>query len=713
MKIDLHFHTKSTKNEGRTLDRALIIENIISNNIAVIAITNHDIVDHDDFDDFKNLLQSKSFNFILFKGVELEILYENKKKHFVFIFSEELNREQIDYFIREVKDKSIDQLVLTLKLKDYKNKILVYPHGSKDKGLNSNEFKNIQDNFKNNDITLILDTNIAEDYRSLMNELDCLPSTDARTTTEYIKNIEKLKEIKQLPKNFEDMLSKIKGKQLLFNKLSNWDFDDVPIKIKEGENKDKEIGNISINEKGLNIIFGNRGTGKTQLLKQLSEFAISKSLNTVLIERDSGKYLEEIKNYNEKEVLRIFNEKFETFNFQRERKLDISTSPNYKNYIKINIEIKKNEDIVNKIEKYKISSSPEIPISKNQNLEKIINVKKQIDAIIETVEEVNKQLEQKISLDSISKFKKIIISKLLDLKKLELIIIIAKNLKDDITSVFNKHSKHTRGVISELGIYSYWGSTLKPNYETAKEINLKLIEVSELVNNTTTFESLPDDERLCIKSVIYCPSSFKKADDYKKSTKLSENELNFSNAKKLENAINDIMKKPFTYRGDANLDLQDNIVNIENILRIKTEYFKGETPKMPSKGQENLIILDYQLFKETEEKEIIFIDEIEDGLENSYITNALNDRIDDLIDNGKSVYLTTHNANAAILHESVRYIYCEGLEDHNIYTSKDGKDNMKNLKNESFVSWREKVITVLEGGEEALLKREKKYGIKY
>lgn len=509
------------------------------------------------------------------------------------------------------------------------------------------------------------------------------------------------------------MLSKINEKQLFFNKLSNWDFDDVQIKIKEGKNKGVEIGNISINEKGLNIIFGNRGTGKTQLLKQLSEFAINKSLETVLIERDSGGYLEEIKNFNEKEVLRIANEIFSTFNSQRERRLDISTPPNYKNYIKNNIEIKKNEDIANKIEKYKISSSPEIPISENQNLQKIINVEKQIGIIIETIEEINQNLEQKISLDSIIEFKKTIVSKLLNLKKKELTINIAKNLKDNITSVFNKHSKHTRGVISELGIYRYWGTILKSNYETAKEINFKLINVLESAINSTSFDSLPNDERLYIKSVIYCPNSFKKAEDYKKSTKLSTNEWNFSNAKKLENVIDSIMKNPFAFRGDENLDLQDNIVHIENILRIKTGYFKGETPKMPSKGQENLIILDYQLFKETEKKEIIFIDEIEDGLENSYITNALNDRIDNLVDNGKSVYLTTHNANAAILHESVRYIYCEGLEDHNIYTSKDGKDNMENLKNESTVSWREKVIDVLEGGEKALIKREEKYGIKY
>lgn len=189
MKIDLHFHTKSTKNEGRTLDREVIIKNIISNNIAVIAITNHNIVDYDDYDDFKSTLQSKSFNFILFKGVELEILYDNKKKHFVFIFSEELNNKQIDDFIREVKDKNVDQLVSTLKLEEYKNKILVYPHGSKDKGLNPKEYEYIQNYFKNNDITLILDTNITEDYRSLMNELNCLPSTDARTTNEYIENI--------------------------------------------------------------------------------------------------------------------------------------------------------------------------------------------------------------------------------------------------------------------------------------------------------------------------------------------------------------------------------------------------------------------------------------------------------------------------------------------------------------------------------------------
>lgn len=94
MKIDLHCHTIKAKSgdEGREIDPTSLIETLANNQVAIAAITNHNLFD---FKRFKQCVVAASAKGIdLWPGVELDIRGESGSIGHVIVIADPAYAEQ-------------------------------------------------------------------------------------------------------------------------------------------------------------------------------------------------------------------------------------------------------------------------------------------------------------------------------------------------------------------------------------------------------------------------------------------------------------------------------------------------------------------------------------------------------------------------------------------------------------------------------------------
>jgi len=85
MKIDIHTHTKKVKqgdSEDRDIDVKRFEEIIKETDVKILAITNHNHFDHDQYIEFKKISESICQ---IWPGVEFDILEDGRRAHLIVI----------------------------------------------------------------------------------------------------------------------------------------------------------------------------------------------------------------------------------------------------------------------------------------------------------------------------------------------------------------------------------------------------------------------------------------------------------------------------------------------------------------------------------------------------------------------------------------------------------------------------------------------------
>ena len=99
MKIDLHCHTKQIKSgdgSGRNVTKELFCRKIFDADVKIVAITNHNSFDKEQFCDFKDAV---SENCQLWPGVEIDIKqYNHSRWHLIVI----ANPDNVETFSNSV-----------------------------------------------------------------------------------------------------------------------------------------------------------------------------------------------------------------------------------------------------------------------------------------------------------------------------------------------------------------------------------------------------------------------------------------------------------------------------------------------------------------------------------------------------------------------------------------------------------------------------------
>lgn len=292
MKIDLHCHTKKIKS-GEAITRNVSIEKFASKveeaGVKVVAITNHN---HFDLAQFKSLKKAVETTCELWPGIELDVKGKQNSGHLLVIANPKklaLFSKKVDTLIgKDNPDKFLCDLKSVYSAFE-KCDVLYIPHFHKEPRLSDEDIDELNQLLTDKS-RLFKETS---DYRSLgvFSNFDysVIIGSDNHDWDTYERS--KFADIRLPVQTFEQFCMLAKKDKQIINTLLN---SKKSYKITVSPHKNVKF-QIPIFE-DVNIVFGQKGTGKSEIIKSIKEYYDEKSvLNRCYIgsekESDFGKLL--------------------------------------------------------------------------------------------------------------------------------------------------------------------------------------------------------------------------------------------------------------------------------------------------------------------------------------------------------------------------------------------------------------------------------------
>ena len=451
----------------------------------------------------------------------------------------------------------------------------------------------------------------------------------------------------------------------------------------------------------VNVIFGGKGSGKTVLMKNHIFPKLSENGKKVFIHegKDYQKFYDEILKNNEDEVEIDSNLKDHIIN-------DLDSILNYKEstyanfigkYLKYyeNQNVSKNAKKIRKTEclynKHISQTIQDISTQYRENIN-YINKVNNINTEYRNDENEHKEilsdelfkLKQEIYKDTIEKAKAIF-----SISKTGIII---ENIKEIIDKKTGKKSKP-----NNIG-FSKMVSERRAIFEKIKNINKSLEDIK--LSKKIKIGELPDKGQIYSKVEVQVMD---KNEKYVKGSPFDRNKISVNRAviEKIANfSVKDLLE-------------MNKLFSIDESQKSGTDYFSDCVKKScrvireddsiyePSEGEKSILSISGLI--ENLAFDCYLFDEIERGLGNKYISEYIIPKLKYLRDIGKTVVLSTHNANIAINTLPTQTIYCNyvGDSEAEIYFAGNMYENeLKSIKNTDHkISWEDEAIKHLEGSE--------------
>ncbi len=699
MKIDLHCHTiKTKKSDG--INRNVTVEDFSKYmkdlEIRIVAITNHNYFDLKQYNEFSESVKETT---MVWPGIELDIKQKTKDGHMIVICDPK-NKEEFSKIFDMSKDKADDYSVdiKTLGEKTKKLNCIYICHYYKKKPV------------INDDIILDIEKSGIDETR-IFKEPSNYKTLGIFAT--FNNNVIIGSDVQDWNKYKECNFSNLKLDVDSFNQFLLLSKKEPTIITTLLNKKNKEKFNMKPHNsvslsielyEDINIIFGDKGTGKTEMLKSLEQSMINKNINVVtyygnekdsefdkLINRDDY-FINDTKIYNEK-VKDAF-EYIYSWN-------DVDPT-SLKDYIEW-YETKDNNE--NK-KSLKICDLLNLDAIDKKIYNKETDRLKKIDDFIEYINSDNsnyglsdleftqlKDLLTKIEVNQRT-FKK---NAWIDKYSTDLV----NYSIDKIKNITAMHSQ-SKSVPSETGISKF----IKNRLCLKENIDIVL----DYLNNTTDIVKEKYLGNLVDKGNIYKYTKFKLLDSNGEKSVASEFSTNkitdLREIKKIleickENIYNDVLIQKIEELKTLDVVIKDGLefVGVTKYVGIES----GDVYK-PSQGEKSMLLLNLKLNQDVDN---YILDEPELSLGNQYISSTIVPILSKLANARKRIVIATHNANIAV--RTLPYLSILRTHNNGIYNTYLGNpftNKLIDIDNENnILDWKEESLNILEGGEEAFEER--------
>lgn len=705
MRIDLHCHTKKVKTGDaytRNVTKDKFFQKVIEAEVKIIAITNHNQFDYLQYKEFKDVTEGYCD---IWPGVELDIIGKadqkgNCKRGHLIVIANPKNVELFNTQVQElVNDEDVNTFQIGVK-KVYetlgKCDCIYIPHFHKEPKLSDEDIQELGELLPDSS-RLFKETS---DYRSLgvFSNFDysVIIGSDVQDWDKY--EISKFADIRLPVQTFEQfcLLAK-KDVQIIDTLLNQKRKKEIPV------SPYKKVNFKLPFYEDINIIFGQKGTGKTEILESLKKYYIE---NGIAMESYKGNE----KDSDFSKMLKV-NDIIATpdklqLDSMRQQFIDIY---NWK------------EELPTSFEKY-ISWMETKDNNKNKGRMKItecVHIEEGVrDRKLESDYKYLKEFTE-------STFEKIDIEKYLDERERTILMLLleklCKNINDAKMQKWNsdKSIKLTNWSIDKIkAIADKCSDTIsKPSsvgfYDFAMG-RFKLFENVEEICSTFSVEDKVEKEylgNLEEKGDIYIQTRYRmltkesRTDEFKQGITVLRNcKLVIDGIKKAalaENISEEVSKFQEFY--------DDGIKDIGTFIGVskETALENGEIYR-PSNGERGILLMQKLL---DSERDAYILDEPELGMGNSYITSNILPKLTDLAKRRKTVIIATHNANIAV--GTLTYISILRTHENGVYKTYVGNpfyDELRNIDDETDTkNWTQESMHTLEGGKTAFYDRKDIY----
>lgn len=698
MKIDLHCHTKSTKQGdgiSRNVTTELFKEKIINADVKILAITNHNLFDLEQYNELKDSVKDTCQ---VWPGIEIDVKGSSGNKFHLIVVA---NPSNVEIFSAKVTQmylgKNIENCLLSVeKIYDCLNEcdVIYIPHLHKKPGISVDDHEKL--------VSLVGDSSRVfgetADNRSLgvfaNHDYNVIIGSDVKDWQNYEDST--FAELKLPVESFSQFCLLSKRDETVVNTLLNQKQSYFVI--------GKPHKSVSIPLKifnDVNIIFGQKGTGKSEILNSLYSDLRSQGLLC-------AKYTGSEKDDEFKALLKINDmdrdlTKVEAEDCQKDFSILqtwVETSPtSFASYLGWY----KTKDHNKNKSKMKITEATSINETDPPKYNEHTSDFKYIKSLVKAYEKINLDLyltdEEKSKLEELlSELREKNIARFSD----DLIDIFSSKLTnysiDTIKKIADKNS-NSISKPSSTGFYELAQNRIKLNGT-----------VKNILSNINSKEQCTKDilGELENKGKIYIQKRYRMLCDESRATEFN---INIKPLRKAKDLLHKISENNFFEDLTSIVDEFNSLCDEQKIDSIKP--FLGlskqivtenDSEYLPSNGEKGILLLQNILRNDVD---AYFLDEPELGMGNSYIDSIIRPQISGLAKRHKAVIVATHNANIAV--RTLPYVSIFRTHENGVYHTYTGNpfnDKLSNIDNPDDVkSWTSESLHTLEGGREAFYER--------
>lgn len=700
MRIDLHTHTQNLKKgdgPGRVISPEDYVRTMLKEGVGIASITNHNKFDLEEF----NEVSSQSDNLIMFPGIELDVKIGDKRRQVIIIanpsmkdtFSEIYNDPNRDYekycieydqFINSVKSFGVDDVIIVPHFYNKDNGITI---PEKDKLCKDLEGYVVIVEPANLVSMTIINSN--EDYLSLV-------GSDVQDWSEY--NSSMALEIKFSIDSFSKFYELAKEPKIFVKNALNG----------SGSNK------IKIDDKSeiilyddLNIIFGEKGSGKTFLIDKYILPFYNNSGKKFVVHRG-------------KEGIDIYKDILKEYETEVEADSDLLASienklsgvmtyndPSPSNFVCEFILYYQDENknkrakCLRKIESQYINNNYDTTDSIIRSAKKdVADIKRVID-INHKVRSIDS--DDRRALDSeLNKLERDVLSTALsELKSL----FISKGIESIVNIIKESVNKKTGRASRPNGAgFSRLVAARLKRFEDNKNLVQYMRDIQ--LTKSVSLGAIPAKGVLTYETSICCLTE---QDVYKKDSIFDKGRIvvNRELIKKINGFNKDSFKFIDSYFSPEEKSRKARDI-VQDIIK-KSSVIKSSSGKEyePSDGEKSILSISSLL--ENNNYDVYLFDEIELGLGHKYIADYLIPKLKQLRNMGKTIVLSTHDANIAINTLPSQTIYCNYPNDDIYYSGNMYSNELISIVNGDIKNWRDTAIIHLDGGEKLFNSRSNIY----
>ena len=696
MKIDIHCHTKKIRSgepESRAATKEVFSKSIQDAEVDIVAITNHDVFDKNQYDEFIEYVGS---NFQIWPGIELDTSHNGNNFHLILVG----DPDDVDMFDEKVKQltngKSGD---FTIELDNIIShfsgeNILYIPHfGSKRPAISEDNLAYLKEVLDEKSSRVIVeDTNIRSAGILTSHGFNAITGSDVRDWDNYSScEVSSLRLPIDTFKQFCLFLDRDKSTiETMLNKTPRYEYKGRP----KEDDPSITIPVKLYNE--VNILFGDKGLGKTNILK------------SVRAEAEAGGKI--VSTYIASEKDDYFNELLDISDMKRtasklsmdacEEELACVKQWSDKTPTSLQIYTDHAKSVETRKAKNKIQLSETEPLDNydSRKLKKAINDRDKYKEYAQSIKQIAARYVSDHELTSFEGAIDGLYDKITEKVRNELIL-------KYMTDLYNHAIRFINNKVSEKT-----DTAPKPDSPGFTQYARNKLELKQSLDKITDFLKMKDEKHaesfrigeLGDKGDLYIQKEWSMLgktgyEKYKSSIKIEDlkNARTYLNKLKggvfsdsIENILDDCR---------SSLSQIDSLDVFVGLRKYPTLNDNGEEYS-PSNGEKAIIAIQRALDCDAG---FYVLDEPELSLGGEYIDNVIRQKISNLGREKKTVFIATHNANIAVRtlpYTSIYRKYDKG--EYKTYVGNPFTNKLLNINNENDVlSWREESMRTLEGGE--------------
>jgi predicted ATPase len=712
MKIDIHTHTKKCKSGDaptREISAQEFCEVLASTDVGIIAITNHNVFDLDQFKQIENLIDG---DIQVWPGVELDVVdVDGGRGHLLVIVSPRFAKEFDSAVYTITENSTPDDFTATIAevVQSFDElRPLYVAHYKKMPKVSDAAIEDLESRTNSPELILKEVSNSISAGIYISHGYASIYGTDIHDWGKYRYLSAGLPDLRLPVDSFEHFCLLLKKDPTTINTLLDRKTSE---QIDLRPFPDDTMLSLTIFN-DINVVFGPKGTGKSCILQAIARHYSESGVDTYVYESASDK-LDEIFDLKGKDLsidLNGFGINYctnEIEELRNSREIDVTSLGKYQLFF----ESKRTNKNAKKIRIKDIA--PEDNGRAKRDFIDYAGATKKVAELLRFISEslpVKNELSDKEYSDLEAVLSSLVDRlaakewmRFLSWKEISLMNTAIEKIRAEVARKTGQPALPTT-----TGFRSYALNRMKVELHAGaivRGMNTKIPPVTEDVGSLGTSKGvLAYRTEFIFQDGSISDSSWASLSKVKKTP---QKQFASCVLKILEHSYSSDL---FQIIADLNeIEDVEGIKTVYELLLFKRYFSLGGLPYSPSSGEASMVMLQKELGVE---KDVYILDEPERSLGNEYISDVIVPMIKERARAGKVIFISTHDANIAVRTLPYSSIYrCHGDSGYSTYAGNPFTSDLVSLDDETDrLDWKEISMRTLEGGEEAFGERGSIYG---